>query len=88
MSHMVYKWEILKQVSVDLFSTQYEVVKHGGVGSHSVSGAKSQAVKKAHSVSAEWGNWTMDRHPIEGDNRYICHSLKTDHILTLISIPI
>ena len=84
----MYKWEILKQVNVDLFSTQYEVVRQGSVESHSVNSAKSQAVKKAHSVSDEWGNWTIDRHPIEGDNRYICHSLKTDHILTLISIPI
>ena len=82
MFHMGYKWEVFDQASTPV------LIKKGSVEATSVNMAKNLSISKVKDISSEWSAWTMDRHPIEGDTVYICHSLKTSHILTLISIPI
>ena len=77
MSFMTYKWQLLDMIATDLFSSpEYAVVKEGQFQSPSVGKSQQIALYKVKSASSEWGNWIIDRHPIDLENSYICRSLK------------
>lgn len=77
MPYMKYKWEV--------FTPKNEIEREGIVDATSVNHAKRASIQSSGLITLNL--WGMDRHPIIGDNMYVCEGTY-GHKLYLRAHPI
>ena len=82
MFYMTYRYQL-----IEMTDDGAEIVQSETFQTHKVHLAQARAIRKVSDISTEWGTWEVGRHPIDGEEQYICHSLTTPHTLAVISLP-